>query len=643
MCGIVGQFARDGSALSPDRTRRAVEVMAHRGPDETGFWSGGGVELGMCRLAIIAPDGNHQPAQNEDGSVRVVFNGQIYNHPELRRELESLGHRFRSDGDTEVIVHAWEEWGVDAFARMNGMFGLAIHDARDGDRLILSRDRLGIKPLYYQLSEDRVTFASEVKSLLVMIDETPGVNSDAMLSLLTFEYVYAPHTLFQGVHKLEPGTCLIVTDRTRKQERFWSMPTTARSLSESDADAEVRDLLSDAVRSRMISDVPLGAFLSGGIDSSIIVALMTQHSDRPVKTFSVGFEDATYNESRFARMIADRYKTEHHEILLRVDMNELMKPVELILDDPIGDFSVFSTWLVSRAAREHVTVVLSGDGGDELFGGYDTYLADKLSRTYALLGRTLTSRLIPSVLDRVRPSRAKKGLINRLKVFSRGAARPVELGHARWMIFMDDATRSAILTDDFAAEVSALDPTDHVRRLAGECHYSDALAKDMYVDARFYLTENILHKVDRTSMAVSLETRVPFLDHRVVESALTMPTRHRVNGFRRKAILKRAFADLLPETIIRRGKEGFSTPMKHWLRSDLKERMLDTLSESRLRQDGYFRPSTVRKLIDEHLEERADHAHLLWSMTLFGMWRERYQNSSAALRRSSAAPEVVTS
>ncbi len=637
MCGIAGCFDRSGGRLR--EATAAVQAMRHRGPDETGFWSGDGVHLGMCRLAIIAPEGNHQPASNEDGSVRVVFNGQIYNHPELKRELEGAGHRFASEGDSEVIVHAYEEWGLGFLERVNGMFGIAIYDGREEPTLILARDRVGIKPLYYWLDDGLVAFGSEVKAVLSFLDTVPGVDAAGMLSLLTFEYIHGPNTLFDGVRKLEPGHVMSVTRGRVETRRYWQMPTRTRAMTEASAVADLRRLMSQAVEARMISDVPLGAFLSGGIDSSIIVALMSQCSDRPVETFSVGFEDATYNETGYARMVAEMHGTKHHEIMLKVDWDEFMKPVELMLDDPIGDFSVFSTYLVSRAAREHVTVVLSGDGGDELFGGYDTYLADKAARYYGLLGSMVTKRLVPGLMSRVRPSRAKKGLVNRAKVFSAGASRAAELGHVRWMMFADERMRAGLLTEDFAATVGEMDPADHVRGIADGCGFDDPMARDMYVDASFYLPENILHKVDRTSMATSLETRVPMLDHGVVELAMSMPAGLRIRGFRRKDILKQAFGDLLPPAILKRGKEGFSTPMKHWLRGPLKGMMGDVLSETRLKRDGYFKAGAVEGMKRAHLAEEADHAHVLWSMMLFCMWVDRYQSVGRTARRA----EVVGS
>jgi len=641
MCGIAGVFDRAGGATDRAGVERAVAVMRHRGPDETGFWSGGDVSLGMCRLSIIAPTGNHQPASNEDGRIQVVFNGQIYNHPELRRELESRGHRFLSEGDSEVIAHAYEEWGAAFLERVNGMFGMAVFDGREGRSVLLARDRVGIKPLHYWFDGRRLVFGSEIKAVLAQIEETPSPDAEGMLSLLTFEYTYAPHTLFEGIRKLKPGHFLRVSEAGVEERAYWRLPEEGREVSEEEAVGTLRDLLSDAVRARLISDVPLGAFLSGGIDSSIIVGLMARHNDRPVKTFSVGFDDATYNETGYAKLVADRHKTEHQEIRLRIDLSELMKPIEMMLDDPIGDFSVFSTYLVSRAAREHVTVALSGDGGDELFGGYDTYVADKLGRYYGWLGGFASREVLPRLLSLIPPARAKKGLINRSKVFVNGASRAADLGHARWMVFMDGSMRAGLLSEAFAEEVAGIDPTNHVRRLLGRCRFDDPTQRAMYVDSAFYLPENILHKVDRTSMAASLETRVPMLDHRVVEAALTMPASYRLKGFKTKAILKRAFEDLLPPAILRRGKQGFSTPMKHWLRGELRGMMMDLLSEDRIRRDRYFRPAGVERLKTEHLAEQADHAHVLWSMMLFCLWIDRYQKGGRSAARSEVGVPVA--
>ncbi len=633
MCGIAGVMERTGGPPSASRVAAAIERIRHRGPDETGFWSDNRVSLGMCRLAIIAPTDNHQPAASEDGSVQVVFNGQIYNHPQLRAELEATGHRFASQGDSEVIAHAYEQWGTGFLERLNGMFAIAVYDARDGGSILLARDRVGIKPLHYHLDHQRLIFGSEVKAVLAQLDRTPSPDVEGMLSLLTFEYTYAPHTLFNNICKLPPGHFLQIDRGGVKMQSYWQLPTCGRTVDEVEAVGQLRDVVSDAVSKRMISDVPLGAFLSGGVDSSIIVALMARHSSRKVKTFSVGFKDASYDESSYARMVAERYQTDHEEIRLDLKLDEMTKPLELILDDPIGDFSVFSTYLVSQAARAHVTVALSGDGGDELFGGYDTYIADKVARVYRLLGATMTERLFPKLLSMLPPTPSKKGIINKVKAFVSGAARSTDLGHVRWMMFMDDSLRGSLLAPDFAETVRDIDPTNYVRRLIGASRFRDASQTNMYVDSAFYLPENILHKVDRTSMATSLETRVPLLDHRVVEAALTLPGSLRLKGFQTKSVLKRAFGDLLPQAIVRRGKQGFSTPMKHWLRGDLKPMMLDVLSESQIRRDGYFQPDTVERLKREHLDARYDHAHILWSLMLWCMWLNRFQRSNVDASR----------
>jgi len=628
MCGIAGVMERTGGPPSARGVATAIDRIRHRGPDETGFWSDDRVSLGMCRLAIIAPTDNHQPAANENGSIRVVFNGQIYNHPQLRTDLEAAGHRFASQGDSEVIAHAYEQWGPDFLEHLNGMFAIAVYDARDGGSILLARDRVGIKPLHYHLDDRRLVFGSEVKAVLAQLNRTPSPDVEGMLSLLTFEYTYAPHTLFDDVCKLPPGRYLQLDRRGVRTRSYWQLPTCGRAVGEDESVDQLRDVVSDAVSMRMISDVPLGAFLSGGVDSSIIVALMAHHGSRRVKTFSVGFKDASYDESSYARMVAERYQTDHEEIRLDLNLDEMTKPLELILDDPIGDFSVFSTYLVSQAARAHVTVALSGDGGDELFGGYDTYIADKVARVYRLLGRNLTERILPKLLSMLPPTSSKKGIINKAKVFVKGAARPTDLGHVRWMMFMDESMRGSLLAPDFSEAVRDIDPTNYVRRLIGASRFGDASQTNMYVDSAFYLPENILHKVDRTSMATSLETRVPLLDHRVVEAALTLPGSFRLKRFQTKSILKRAFGHLLPPAIVNRGKQGFSTPMKHWLRSDLKPMMLDVLSESRIRRDGYFRPATVERLKREHVDARYDHAHILWSLMLWCMWLDRYQRGN---------------
>jgi asparagine synthase (glutamine-hydrolysing) len=628
VCGICGLGTR-GEEPDAALVRRMCRSIVHRGPDAEGLLTRPGVGLGMRRLAIIDLSTGEQPMANETGSVQVVFNGEIYNYRELRAALERKGHRFETQSDTEVIPHLYEEHGLDFARELNGMFAIALWDDAAG-RLVLARDRIGIKPLFYSVRGGVLYFGSEVKCILAAGGSERELDLAGLDQLLSFEYTASPTTLLRDVRKLAPGGWLAWERGELRLGRFWKLEDAARAASaegdgarsEDDWAAELRATMDAAVARQMVSDVPLGSFLSGGIDSSIIVSAMSRASARPVKTFSIGFRNRSYDELPWARLVAQHCRTDHHEEVLEPDYLEVVGDVIEHMDQPIADFSVFPTLLVSRVARRHVTVVLSGDGGDELFAGYDAYLADRASA--ATLDRlpAWLRRACFALGERIPGSEAKKDLRNNLKRFLEGAALPPAWQHLRWMTFLSPAQRAALYRPEVLAEVA-----DGAARTA-LAHLdnpgADRLQRQLFCDMTFYLPENILVKVDLMGMAPSLETRVPYLDNEMIDLALRLPSRLKWKGRERKYILKRAYARDLPPQILRRGKQGFSMPLKTWLNREWNPLLHELLCESEMRASELFEPAAVARFVREHEAGHANHSHLLWGLMVFQLWRRRF-------------------
>ena len=623
MCGIAGVATR-GETPKRELIHAMCDAIVHRGPDGEGIFVGPGAGLGMRRLAIIDLTTGDQPVSNADGSIQVVFNGEIYNYRELRQELLAKGHRLRSSGDSEVIPYLYQEYGLDFIARLNGMFAIALWDARQ-HRLLLTRDRAGVKPLFYSQRHGRLFFGSETKCILAADGSQRVIDPQGLDQLLTFEYTATPTTLFRDVHKLAAGGYLLWQDGEVKLGRYWSMPRVIAPLSESiDELAErVRLTVTEAVRRQLVSDVPLGAFLSGGIDSSILVAAMSEVSSTPPETFSVGFADSSYSELQYAREVAQHCGTNHHEEILSPNYLSILPEVVAQLDQPIADFSVFPTLLVARMARAHVTVALGGDGGDELFGGYDAYEADRYAhRTLDCLPRPLR-QLLSRVAALVPLRQGKRGFANQLRRFLEGAALPSDWQHLRWMVFQSDAQRARLYRPEFRAAVA--EQTGRVVRAALDVGAFDRLTVQTRSDLGFYLAEDIFPKVDAMSMAVSLEARVPYLDNDLLDLALSIPGDLKVRKGVRKYILRKAFAGRLPAKILARGKEGFSMPMKNWLNQEWNGLMHELLSADSLRSDGFFEPATVARLMSEHESQRQNHSHLLWGLMVYQLWKQRFQ------------------
>jgi asparagine synthase (glutamine-hydrolysing) len=623
MCGIAG-FVESSSVRSPlgvDDRRLLAQAMCdairHRGPDDEGIWSEDGVAIGMRRLSIIDLATGHQPIHNEDRTVWLVFNGEIYNFRELRRELEATGHRYYTSTDTESIVHAYEQWGTGAFGRLRGMFGLALWDARSRT-LLLARDRVGIKPVHYAVAGGRLYFGSEIKSILCAPDLPRELEPDALDHYLSFLYTPGDQSIFRGVRKLPPGHFLSWHEDRESIERYWQFPA-GESFTGSEADAVVglREALTGAVRSHLVSDVPLGAFLSGGVDSSLVVGLMAETSDKRVKTFSIGFDEPEFDELDHARRVAAHFGTSHHELVVKPDGVAILDDLIAHFDEPFGDASAIPTWYVSQMARRHVTVVLSGDGGDELFGGYDRYIPHPRVRAFDRYGSPGLRRIAGAAAGRL-PHGARG------KNFLRHVARDEQGRYLDAVRLFGADEKPALLTADFRRALSGPDPESrlarHFERYAGLPWPSQM----MRFDAETYLPEDVLTKVDRMSMAHSIESRVPLLDNGVLDLAATLPASLKIKDGRRKHILKEVAATLLPRDVVDRRKQGFGVPLGVWFRGRLRELFADTLLSPTSLQRGYFQPRFVRSILDEHLSGQRDHTLRLWQLVVFEHWHRRY-------------------
>jgi len=633
MCGVCGIINRKGTPINEALLRRMTDSLAHRGPDDSGIYieNGDGISagLGHRRLSIIdLSEAGRQPMANEDGTVWIAYNGEVYNFPEIRRELESR-HRFSSRTDTEVILHLYEEEGEDCLARLNGMFGLAIWDARRR-LLILARDRMGKKPLYYALLDGEIIFASELKSLLLHPRIGREIDPDALVKYLAYEYVPSPHSIFQGIRKLPPGYLLTYSDEGRVSARSFrdldfGTGRDREAIRVEEAEEQIRALLFRAVERRLVSDVPLGVFLSGGIDSSAVLAMMLRLCDpKQVKTFSIGFREQSFDESGYSRRMARHFGTDHHEEILGPErMIEIFPEVAGFLDEPFADASIIPTYLLSKFTRRTVTVSLGGDGGDELFAGYPTFPAHRLARWYKRLPSVL-QRLAGGVVDRLPVSMENISFDFKARQFLKGIPYPPEIRNQVWLGAFSPPEIDRILTGDFRQAVSETDPYGNIRG------YLNALSSDnlgdrvAYLYMKCYLADDILTKVDRASMAVSLEVRAPFLDPDLVDFVNALPFGMKLMGFATKYILKRALEGILPREILHRGKKGFGIPVAWWLQGDLKRLMLDLLNPDRLSKEGVFRPDQVNQLVEEHLTGKRDNRKYLWTLMMFQFWRQNY-------------------
>src|SRR4051812_33550224 len=640
MCGITGWANLDARVPPPDGARALLrsmcERMTHRGPDSEGLMVSTGVALGMRRLAIIDLQTGEQPVTNEDGQVSVVLNGEIYNYRELRASLEKRGHRFRSESDTEVLPHLYEEHGAEMVHHLNGMFAFALWDARRR-RLFIARDRFGEKPLYWGIFDKTFLFASEPKVLLAHPLVYPSLNLDALRQYLSFDYIPAPLSIYNGIQKLPAAHTLTVEDGRVETKRYWKLSYKKRQPAPSveEAAEELRELIADSVRMRLVSDVPLGVLLSGGVDSSTIAAMAVRSSTEAVKTFSISFAEASFDESAYARAVAKFLGTDHHEERLSVDLAaNLVGEIGAWMDEPFSDPSLVPTYLLSRFTRKHVTVALGGDGGDELFAGYQMYPAHNLARAYARVPRILRRALVEPLVRRLPVKTKNLSFDFKARRFVSGMNYDEVARHHVWFGSFTPEEQEQLLTEGTRA-ASDGDIYQGARRLlAEECDADNTVERMQSLDTQLYLAEDILTKVDRASMAVSLEVRAPFLDPRVAEYAASLPIEYKLKGRATKYILKKAVTDLLPPFVTERGKKGFGVPVAEWLKGRLRPLARDLLSPERIQRAGLFDAAYVQRLQDEHERGQANHRKLLWTLLMFELWHESFIETAKRIETS---------
>src|SRR5258706_5527761 len=612
MCGIAGVVSTTrASNISDALVRRMCDQIVHRGPDDEGIFVSDDAGLGMRRLSIIDLSGGHQPVFNEDRTAWIVYNGEIYNFPELRPALESRGHRFYTKTDTEVIIHLYEEMGADCVKKLRGMFGLAIYD-KVARKLVLARDRLGKKPLHYAQLGDKLYFASEIKSILAVAPELAEVNAQGLLEYLNYGYVPDPITIFTGIHKLPAGHLLEFADGKINIRQYWDLPQygTHSPKSEEECLEELEHRLFEATRIRLISDVPLGAFLSGGADSSTIVALMARASSGPVKTFSIGFTKDDFNEADYARIVARKFGTDHHEMILEPDVVQTVEKLTSSLEEPFGDSSMLPTYYVSQMARKHVTVALSGDGGDEIFAGYDRYRIHHDRRVF---------ELVPQWARKFYRDRVFPRLPNSMqgRKFTYNVSLPWQERYVDGLSFVPAFERDTPLLSPEFREIlrRSDDPANVLRRYFAKAPAKDPVSQLLYVDTKTYMVADILTKVDRMSMLNSLEVRVPILDHEFVEYAAGLTVNWKLRGNKQKYILRKLAERVgVPREALYRPKQGFALPLVHWMRNELKDLIMTVLLEPRTLQRGYFHAEGVRRLLDEHFRQRRNHSDAIWRL-----------------------------
>ncbi|WNM63972.1 asparagine synthase (glutamine-hydrolyzing) [Candidatus Nitrospira neomarina] len=629
MCGIFGVVDVDQKSISKsargELLKKMGQIMVHRGPDDEGFFLGEAMGFGMRRLSILDIEGGHQPIPNEDESIWVVCNGEIYNFRELRITLEEQGHRFRTFSDTEVIVHLYEEIGLEVFGQLRGMFAVAIWDG-PRSRFILGRDRLGEKPLYIRKEPHRVLFSSELKSILQDGSVPRRLNFQALQEYLALGYVPAPWTLLEGIEKILPGHFLMIQNGKIHEEKYWDVQIQpSEDYSEEEWIEQVRNAFMDSVKTQLVSDVPLGAFLSGGIDSSAIVAAMARSTDQPVKTFAIGFggEDQYYNELPYARIVADAMGTDHHEIMVTPDVASLLPKLLWYLEEPIADSAFITTYLVSELARKSVKVILSGVGGDELFGGYRRYLGGEFIQYYKMLPKAIRNRWLPAVFDRLPKDR--HSYLSNMARYVNGFLKTGELTPSlRYMsyvgVFSPEILECLPVHDHSVQPLGNIPYSKAMERYFDQAMTCDDLGQVIYVDLKTSLPDDLLALTDKMTMAASIECRAPFIDHKLVELANRIPSHLKIHGFTTKRLLKKAVSPWLPEGILKRPKRGFGAPLGAWLRKDLEVIMNETLSESQVRKRGLFRWDQVKATIASHRNRQQDHTDHLLTLINLELW-----------------------
>ena len=627
MCGIVGIIRNDGKPIDEQLLSRMCDAIRHRGPDENGFYVNGPTGLAMQRLAIIDLKGGQQPIHNEDRSTWIVFNGEIYNYLELRAKLEKLGHTFYTNSDTEAIVHAYDEFGVDCPKHLRGMFAFAIWNERTQE-LFLARDRVGKKPLLYAHVKGGLIFGSEFSALLLHPDVSREIQPEALDYYLSFMCIPAPLTAYKAIRKLEPGHWL----RWRKGEietaRYWQPDFTKKlDISEEEAGERTVEILRDAVRVRLMSEVPLGAFLSGGIDSSAVVALMSQESSERVKTFSIGFEEQDFSELHHARRIAEHVGADHHEFIVRPDAVEVLPILVEHYGEPYADSSAVPTYYVARETRKHVTVALNGDGGDESFAGYERYIAMGLTEKYRRVPSFLRESVIKETVNLIPSSPAKRSRVKSAKRLLEAVSLPRVDRYAHWVSVFNEQTKQPLYSEDFKQQTHSVNPNGLLAEWFKRANGIGILDAMLLTDQMTYLPNDLLVKVDIATMAVSLEARSPFLDHHVIEFAASLPQELKLRRLTSKYLLKKVLRKLLPSENLNRRKMGFGVPIGHWFRGKMQPFLREVvLSEKALRR-GLFKPETVRQLIELHTRGERDYSHQLWTLLMLELWFNRFIDS----------------
>lgn len=637
MCGIAGKLYFDQERrVTAQELKRMAATLTHRGPDGEGVWCNGNIGLAHRRLAIIdlRPEAG-QPMSNEDGTAWITFNGEIYNFQELRQDLEARGHVFRTQSDTEAIIHAYEEYGRQCLNRLRGMFAFAIWNSRTRT-LFLARDRVGKKPLYYFADKERFLFASEIKALLVD-DAVPREPDPAAIDhFLALQYIPSPLSAFRGVKKLPPAHWLEVREGQLETGRYWKLRySPKRKISVSDAIAELRWRFAEAVRLRLISDVPLGAFLSGGVDSSAVVAAMAGETDQPVRTFSVGFAEASFDERAFARQVAERYGTTHTELVVDTQVKDLLPRLVWHYDEPIGDASAVPSYAIAEVTRQYVTVVLNGDGGDENFAGYDWYMMDRFAHRGEAVPLALR-RGFHALMQGLPHGWRQYAPVRKVARLAEVLALPPAQRYAQWVSHFGPEQRQSLYASDFKAFLNGSCPEASFERVFSQSDAEDWTDTVLGADVELYLPDDLLVKIDRATMAHSLEARSPFLDHVFMEFAASLPAEFKLSGMKKKHILKAALRGVVPDAVLDRPKMGFSAPVAHWLRHELREMIHDLLLSPRALQRGYFAPPVISTLLHEHCSGQADHAAGLWDLLMLELWHREFVDRAVSIHSADA-------
>ena len=621
MCGICGKYNfRNNQPVDKYALTKMTQTMFYRGPDDFGFYLDKELGLGFCRLSIIDLEKGHQPLSNEDGKIWLILNGEIYNFQNLRLALESKGHHFKTATDVEVVVHLYETMGIDFVHKLNGMFSLGLWDGIKR-RLILVRDRIGIKPLYYSFTKEGIIFGSELKALVQDSGFEPSINPEGLHYFFSLNYIPSPHTIYKNVHKLLPGHFLVCDKNGLKITEYWDISKGENRTENFEYFVEkVREVLFESIKKRLLSDVPIGVFLSGGLDSSAIATIYSKLSNQRVETFSIGFSEKSHNELGFAKVVTKSINAQHHEIILGSQIKETLPKIVNYCDEPFADSSAVALYFLSKEARKSVKVVLSGDGADELFGGYHTYIADILAKYYRRIPSVLRKDIITKAVNLLPVSFKKYSLDFKLKRFISFVELPPIYAHGSWRNIFNRHEQKSLFSEDFYKAISNFNYLESYNGFFSKAEKMDDLNRFMYVDLKAYLPEDMLVKLDRMSMANSLEARVPFLDHTLVDLAFKIPSKFKIRGLRTKHILKKALRDFLPKKIVRRKKGGFNVPVATWIEGPLRPMIEDVFSSQKIRKANIFNFDYINRLLKEHYLHQNDHGYKIWGLLIFFLW-----------------------